>query len=162
MKFVRSGAKAAVLKLGAIVLLAAIAVGAYFGSKWLWGELAAYIRPGDATERKDLVNVFVLIGAGIVGTLTALAALLNAYFSRRNLQNARAALHRQRDLAERRAQDDALQAYLEQMGGLLTVHKLKEAQPEDAVALLARAQTLTVLGRLSAWGKRDLLLFVHG
>jgi uncharacterized protein YjbI with pentapeptide repeats len=152
--------------LGAVVLLGAIAAGAYFGGIWLWGELDAYIRPGDApgdvTERKDLVNVFVLIGAGVVGALTALAALLNAYFSRRNLQNAREALRQQRDLDERRAQDDALQAYLEQMGDLLTKHKLKEAKPEDTISLLAQAQTLTVLRRLDERRKRDLLLFVHG
>lgn len=128
----------------------------------LWGALDAYIRPGDATERKDLVNVFVLIGAGVVGTLTALAALLNAYFTRRNLRTAREALRQQRDLDERRAQDDALQAYLEQMGDLLTDHKLKEAQPDDAVALLAGAQTLTVLSRLDARRKGDLLFFVYG
>jgi hypothetical protein len=167
MNLVRRGAKAAVLVLGAIVLLAAIAVVAYFGGKWLWGELGAYIRPGDATERNDLVNIFVLISAGIVGALTALAALLNAYFTRRNLQNAREALRQQRDLDERHTQDDALQAYLKQMGELLTDHKLKEEQPREglpwnAVELLARAQTLTVLGRLDARRKRDLLLFIHG
>jgi hypothetical protein len=128
MKFVRNGAKAAVLVLGAIVLPVAVAVGAYFGGKWLWGELAAYIRPGDATERKDLVNIIVLIGAGIVGALTALCALLNAYFTRRNLQNAREAMRQQRELEDRqheleeqRSQEDALQSYFEQMGDLLAI-----------------------------------------
>jgi uncharacterized protein YjbI with pentapeptide repeats len=162
MVLVSQGAKAAVWVVGGTVLLAAIAVGLYFGGKLLWGELAGYIRPGDATERKDLVNIFVLIGAGIVGALTAFAALLNTYFSRRNLQNAREALRVQRKLDERRALDDALQAYLEQMGDLLTDHKLKNAQPDNAVALLARAQTLTVLGRLDGSRKGNLLVFVYG
>jgi uncharacterized protein YjbI with pentapeptide repeats len=168
MKFMRRGAKAAVLVLGAIVLLAAIAVGAYFGGKWLWGELAAYIRPGDATERKDLVNIFVLIGAGIVATLTALAALLNAYFTRRNLQNAREALRQQRNLEEQRAQEDTLQAYFEQMGKLLTEQNPTETKSEhDPIRLLARAQTLTSLERLDPMNirakrnKRLLLLFLY-
>jgi uncharacterized protein YjbI with pentapeptide repeats len=158
---VHRSAKATVWVLGAIVLLAALTVGAYFGGKWLWGELAGYIRPRTPTERKDLVNIVVLIGAGIVGTLTAFAAILNAYISSRNLQHAQEALRQERMLDERRAQDDALQAYFNQIGGLLTEHELKEAQPDDAVALLAQAQTLTVLRRLDGKRKRDLLQYVH-
>jgi hypothetical protein len=42
----------AVRILGAIVLIAIALVVAYFGGKWLWGELATYVRPDDATERK--------------------------------------------------------------------------------------------------------------
>jgi hypothetical protein len=115
-----------------------------------------------ATERKDLVNIIVLIGAGTVGALTAFAAILNAYISSRNLQNAQEALRQERALDERRSQDDALQAYFKQIGELLTDHKLKEAQPENAVSMLARAQTLTVLRRLDAERKKDLLLFLYG
>jgi hypothetical protein len=119
-------------------------------------------RPTTATERKDLVNIIVLIGAGTVGALTAFAAILNAYISSRNLQNAQEALRQERALDERRSQDDALQAYFKQIGELLTDHKLKEAQPENAVSMLARAQTLTVLRRLDAERKKDLLLFLYG
>jgi uncharacterized protein YjbI with pentapeptide repeats len=160
MNFVRRGAKVPVLVIGAILLLTAIAVGAYFGGKWLWGELAAYIRPGDATERKDLINTFILIGAGIVGALTAFAALLNAYFTRRNLQNAREALRQQRSLEGQRAQEDALQAYFEQMGGLLTEQDLINTGRED-VRQLAQAQSHTVLARLDGSRKGALLRFLH-
>jgi uncharacterized protein YjbI with pentapeptide repeats len=131
----------------------------------LWRVLFEYIDPATPTERKDLANIFVLIVAGVVGTLTALAAVGNLYISRRNLQNARATLHQQRELDERRAQDDALQSYFEQIGDLLTEHQLKRQNPDDDVSdvsRLARAQTFTVLGRLSAKRKRDLLLFIHG
>jgi hypothetical protein len=50
------------------------------------------------------------------------------------------------------------------MGDLLTDHQLKKERPgpDNAVALLARAQTLTVLGRLDARRKGELLLFVYG
>jgi uncharacterized protein YjbI with pentapeptide repeats len=161
MKLVRRGAKAAVLVLGAIVLLAALAVGAYFGGKWLWGELAAYIHPGDATERKDVANIFVLIAVGVVGFLTASAAIVNLYFSRRNLETAQQSLRQQRDLDERRAQEDALQAYFEQMGGLLTGHNLTGTDRQD-IRQLAEAQTFTVLARLDGPRKGLLVRFLHG
>ena len=79
-----------------------VVTSAWLGGKWLWVELETYIRPGTATERKDLANIFVLIAAGVIGALTAIAALGNLYFSRKNLQNAQAALRQQRDLDVRR------------------------------------------------------------
>jgi uncharacterized protein YjbI with pentapeptide repeats len=142
--------------------LAVVGSGVWFGTPLLWGVLTNYIDPQTPTERNDIVYIFVLGVAALVGTITALAAIWNAYLSRKNLQNAREALRQQRDLDERRAQDAALQAYLQQMGDLLTEHELKEANPEDAVSLLARAQILTVLGRLDEERKRELLLFLYG
>jgi hypothetical protein len=122
---------------------------------WLWEELVNYVDPRKPSDRKDAVNVFVLIGAGVVGFFTAIAALGNLYISRRNLQQ-------QRVLEGERAQDDALQAYYKQMGDLLTEHDLKKTKPEDDVALLARAQTLTVVRRLDASRKGDLVRFLYG
>jgi hypothetical protein len=123
---------------------------------WLWGVLAAYIQPTTPTDKKDLVNVFVLIAAGVIGALTAIAALGNLYISRRNLQQ-------QRDLDERRSQDAALQSYYEQMGKLLAEQGLmKTENKDDPLRLLARAHTLTVLGRLDGKRKKDVLLFVYG
>ena len=80
-----------------IVLLILIFIGV-----WLWEVLSRYIHPKTPTEKKDLVNIFVIIAAGVVGTLTAVAALGNLYISRRNLQNARDTLQQQRELDERR------------------------------------------------------------
>jgi uncharacterized protein YjbI with pentapeptide repeats len=163
MMLVRRGAiTAAVWVLGAIVLIAIAVVGVRFGGPRLWGVLDGYIDPRTPTERKDLVNILVLIGAGTVGALTALAALLNAYFSRRNLQNAREALRQQRDLDERRSQDDALQAYLEQMGDLLIAHNLSKSTSHDVVQQLAQAQTLTLLARLDKRRNGALIRFLQG
>jgi hypothetical protein len=134
-----------------VVLLAFIAL----ISTWLWGVVAHYVQPRTPSDRKDLVNVFVVIGAGVVGLLTATAAVGNLYISRRNLQQ-------QRDLEAERAQDDALQAYYKQVGDLLTEHDLKKTKPDDDVALLARAQTLAVVRRLDAKRKSDLVLFLYG
>ncbi len=123
--------------------------------------LAGYIQPKTPTNKKDLVNIFVLIAAGVVGSLTAIAAVGNLIVSRKNLQQ-------QHDLDERHAQDDALQAYYEQMGDLLTEHKLMETKDEnDPIRLLARAQTSTLLERLGSESSRakrkkgELVRFLH-
>ena len=149
-----------------LIAISLAAIGALFW--WLWGVLAGYIQPKTPTDKKDLVNVFVVIAAGVVGTLTAIAAVGNLIISRRNLQNAQATLQQQRDLDEQRAQDDALQDYFKQMGDLLTVHKLMETEnADDPIRLLARAQTLTLLERLGSETnrarkkKRELTLFLH-
>jgi uncharacterized protein YjbI with pentapeptide repeats len=135
----------------ALVFLQALS---FLAGSWLWEELVNYVDPRKPSDRKDLINVFVLIGAGVVGFLTAAAAVGNLYISRWNLQQ-------QRILEEERAQDDALQAYYSQLGGLLTEHDLKKTKPTDDVALLARAQTLTVVGRLDAMRKSDLVRFLY-
>jgi uncharacterized protein YjbI with pentapeptide repeats len=127
---------------------------------WLWEVIAHYVHPRTPSDRKDLVNVFVIIGAGVVGILTAIAALGNLYISRRNLQNAQATMRQQRDLEERRAQEDALQSYFEQMGGLLTDQDLINTDRED-VRQLAQAQSHTVLARLDGPRKGALLRFLH-
>ena len=49
--------------------------------------------------------------------------------------------------AERRARDDALETYLQDMTALLVDHELRKAQPSDDLSTVARARTLTVLNR---------------
>lgn len=122
----------------------------------LWGALSNYINPATATERKDVVNIFVLSAAGLVGSITALAAVGNLFFSGRNLQQ-------QRELDDRRAQDDALQKYFEQMGDLLTSHGLVNTEDENELPRsLARAHTLTVLRRLEGPGRKThVVLFLY-
>src|SRR5829696_3687820 len=56
----------------------------------------------------------------------------------------------ERDLAEQRAQDEALQAYLDQMSQLMLDRKLLEAEPGDPVHTLAQARTSTVILSLDA------------
>lgn len=129
----------------------------------LWGVLVDYINPGSsgATDRKDVVQVFALIIAGIVATTTAAVGLVNLYFSRRNSEHNQATLQQQRDLDARRAQDEALQAYFEQIGALLTEHNLADADGDSILRQLARAETVTVLRRLDASRKRDLVVFLQ-
>ena len=66
----------------------------------------------------------------------------------------------ERELARERAQDEALQAYLDQMNNLLLAHNLRDSEEYSEVRTLARARTLTVLGRLDSSRKRAALGFL--
>ena len=66
----------------------------------------------------------------------------------------------QQELAEQRARDEALQAYLNQMSGLLLERDLRKSDEDSEVRTLARARTLTVLGRLDPRGKIALMQFL--
>src|SRR5215217_7955969 len=66
----------------------------------------------------------------------------------------------ERELAEQRAQDEALQAYLDQMSGLLLERDLRASEKGSEVRTLARARTLTVLGRLAPSHKTALMQFL--
>jgi len=64
--------------------------------------------------------------------------------------------------AEKRAQDAALQAYLDKMSELLIDGKLhKKADPYDQTRITARARTLTILRQLDGEGKKNVLLFLR-
>jgi uncharacterized protein YjbI with pentapeptide repeats len=66
----------------------------------------------------------------------------------------------ERELAVRRAQDEALQAYLSQMGSLLLDKNLRESEEDSEVRTLARARTLTVLSRLDPSRKSAVMEFL--
>ena len=63
----------------------------------------------------------------------------------------------------KRAQDAALQAYLDQMSRLLTdaERPLHRAQPGDTLSIVARARTLTVLPRLNYERNARVLQFLY-
>jgi uncharacterized protein YjbI with pentapeptide repeats len=64
--------------------------------------------------------------------------------------------------AERRAEDDALEAYLNDMTDLLVDKGLREAQLGDDLSTVARARTLTVLNRLfRSVHNREVLRFLY-
>jgi hypothetical protein len=68
----------------------------------------------------------------------------------------------ERELTRQRAQDEALQAYLDQMGNLLLEKNLRESDEGSEVRTLARALTLTltVLGRLDPDRKTTVMQFL--
>jgi hypothetical protein len=71
---------------------------------------------------------------------------------------------REVEIAERRAQDEALQAYLDQMSGMLIPNtdqpSLYKARPADSLSSVARARTLTVLARLDGNRKARVVQFL--
>jgi uncharacterized protein YjbI with pentapeptide repeats len=67
----------------------------------------------------------------------------------------------ERELADQRTQDEALQAYLDQMSGLLLEKDLRASKEDSEVRTLARARTLTVLGRLSPSRNGALMRFLE-
>ena len=70
---------------------------------------------------------------------------------------------RELQIANERAQDEALQAYLDQMSQLLTDkdRPSRQAKEDDEVRTLARARTLTVLARLDGSRKWSVLMFLQ-
>ena len=99
--------------------------------------LVDYISPRGATGRKDAVQVYAVIVAGVIASIAAAVGLLNLRLTRRNLEQ-------QRELEAQRAQGTALQAYYEQIGKLITDVDLLKTQRKE-IRELARGQTLTVL-----------------
>jgi hypothetical protein len=67
----------------------------------------------------------------------------------------------ERYIEDQRAQDEALQAYFDQMSSLLLLEDLRESPVGSEVRTLARARTLQVLGRLDPYRKRSVLLFLN-
>ncbi len=154
----------------AALLAVAVGVGSLLGWwDWKtligWRALVDYIDPEDATGRKDAVQVYAVIVAGMVAAITTAVGLANLRLTRKNLEQQRdleqGRAREQRDLEEHRAQSAALQAYYEQMGKMLTEHDLGHNERED-IRLLARAQTFTVLESLEPPRKSRLLRFLIG
>ncbi len=68
---------------------------------------------------------------------------------------------RQQAIEDQRAQDVALQAYLDQMGALMLEENLRASEEGSEARTLARARTLTVLGRLDPKRKRSAVQFLY-
>jgi hypothetical protein len=67
---------------------------------------------------------------------------------------------RQRELEEQRAQDLALQSYLDQMSNLLLERNVRESEQGSEARTLARARTLTILPRLDPSRKTAVMQFL--
>jgi uncharacterized protein YjbI with pentapeptide repeats len=66
----------------------------------------------------------------------------------------------ERELAQQRAQDEALQAYLDQMSTLMLAKNLRNSEEGSEVRTLARARTLTVLRRLDGARRGSVVQFL--
>jgi uncharacterized protein YjbI with pentapeptide repeats len=104
-----------------------------------------------------LIPIMVALGTGWI--TWQLAKLENQRAQQaQKIENRRA--EAERELARERAQDEALQAYLSQMGSLLLEKDLRESAKDSEERTLARARTLTVLGRLDTSRKEEVMQFL--
>jgi hypothetical protein len=139
-----------------VAVLLALAVVALLGVV-LWKVLGIYIDPQTATERKYLVQSFVIVVAGGIWLLVGCGVVGVLYLSRRNLR-------RQLELEVQRAQQNALPAaYLNQMVRLLNDkdRPLRRSQRGDEVSILAKGLTLRVLPKLDGETKARVLLLLY-
>jgi uncharacterized protein YjbI with pentapeptide repeats len=67
----------------------------------------------------------------------------------------------ERELEKQRAQDAALQAYLDQMTQLMLDRDLRSSDQDSEVRTIARARTSTLLGSLDPNRKKDVLQFLY-
>ena len=127
---------------------ASIFLGFAYVYEWKWTGL---VKNPDFHKRTlwDWLNLLIV---------PAVLALGGYLFTRSEDRSTQAA-------AERRAQDDALQAYLDQMSDMLIPNKdqpsLYEAKLDDSLSSVARARTLTVLPRLDGDRKARVIQFLH-
>jgi uncharacterized protein YjbI with pentapeptide repeats len=115
-----------------------------------------------------LIVPLVLVVIGLVFTMLQDARQQDLENQRaeqaQKLENQRA--EAERELAVQNAQDEALQAYLDQMGTLLLERDLRSSTKDNATEdsqearTLARARTLTVLSRLDPSRKTAVLQFL--
>ena len=103
----------------------------------------------------------MLAAVSIPVAVVVMGSIFTASQSRSQQQAEEQRAQAQRDVEEQRAQDEALQAYLEGMGTLLLDKGLLDSQGRDEVRTLARARTLTVLGRINADRKRSVVHFLQ-
>jgi uncharacterized protein YjbI with pentapeptide repeats len=94
----------------------------------------------------DLLIVPFILGVG--------GAIGGYLFSRSENRNAQV-------IAERRAQDEALQSYLDQISELLLNRKLRDPEAGSEARTLARARTVTVFKRQDAAHNRSVLHFLR-
>ena len=118
---------------------------------WEWTEFG----------KKSGWNWLELLSALAIPVVLAVAGL---YFEtqldeRQRKSDARRA-QTEHQLEERRADDAALQAYLDQIGTLMLNKNLLESEPGDSAYTLAQARTSTAISRLDADHNRHVTRFL--
>ncbi len=117
-----------------------------------------YVAPTKPSERGYIVQSFVIVVAGGAGLLIGACVVGVLCLSR-----SRRSLRQLRELEERRAQENALPAYLDQMVRLLNDkdRPLRMAEGGDEGSIVAKGRTLSVLPRLDGESKARVLQFLY-
>jgi uncharacterized protein YjbI with pentapeptide repeats len=139
----------------ALGVLLGFLIGFGYGAKLEW---VGVIKDPAYKTVWDYLDVFLVPVA--VGVATA---WLTWEQNRRQQEADKAQRERDLEVERQRAQDAALEAYLDQMSQLLTGKErmLRSAQPDDNLSVVARARTLTVLTRLDGGRKGNVVQFLN-
>jgi uncharacterized protein YjbI with pentapeptide repeats len=105
-----------------------------------------------------LIVPLVLVGIGLLFEMQQAERQQALEEQQQALESRRA--EAERELAEQRAQDEALQAYLDQMSNLLLEKDLRTSEVNSEVRTLAQVRTLTVLERLDPSRKTAVMQFL--
>src|SRR5215218_10982859 len=121
----------------ALAVTVAVSYGIWLDWEWKamigWKALEGYINPDpdDTTGKKDAVQVYAVIVAGVIASITAAVGLLNLRLTRKNLEQQRELEAQRAEQQRELAQGTALQAYCEQIGKLLTDKDLLDTQRRE-------------------------------
>src|SRR5215211_4703743 len=119
---------------------------------WVWTQFG---------EKKlwDWLQLLSALAIPVVLTVAGFWYTSQQQRQQQHIEDQRAAA--EQDIEEQRAQDAALQAYLDQMSALMLHNNLRDSEEDSEVRRLARARTLTVLGRLGPDRKRTVVRFLY-
>jgi uncharacterized protein YjbI with pentapeptide repeats len=141
-----------------IALIGLIRLG--YHREWTGFGTAEISKPGDK-EIRPRKTLWDWLGLLIVPGVLALGALWFSWAQdnrQRVIEDRRAQAAQQ--VEEQRAQEEALQAYLDQMSDLMLNQDLRNSDTDSEVRTLAQARTATVIQRLDAEGNRSVIRFL--
>ena len=147
----------------ATVVVTAVVVLIRVGQHYQWTGFGESVRPkADNQEIQPRKTLWDWLQLFIVPLALAAIGLWFSAQQQAHQQEIEAkSAESQRQIEEQRAQDAALQAYLDQMSQLMLEVDLLDSKQDSAVRTLARARTLTVLTRLDSRRKGSVVQFLN-
>jgi hypothetical protein len=143
----------------ASLLFAAIFIGLAYNWEWTGFGESSYTKTKGDREIRPTKTLWDWLDLLIVPGMLVFVAFWLTSVQNSNQQASQATL--QRVIEEQRAQNTALQTYLDQMGNLVLEKDLANSEPAGPLQAIARAQTHTVLRSLGPEDKRIVVLFLH-
>ena len=149
--------------LGAATVVAAVVVLIRVGQHYQWTGFGESVQPKSDNQeiqpRKtlwDWLQLFIIPLA-----LATIGLWFSAQQDAHQQQIEKKRAMRDRQIEDQRAQDAALQAYLDQMSELMLERKLHDSEEGSEVRTLAQARTRTILTRLDGRRKGSVVQFLY-
>jgi uncharacterized protein YjbI with pentapeptide repeats len=147
----------------AAVVVAAVVVLIRVGQHYQWTGFGESVRPkADNQEIQPRKTLWDWLQLFIVPlALAAIGLWFSAQQDAHQQEIEKDRAKSDRHIEEQRAQDAALQAYLDQMSQLMLEGNLRRSKESSEVRTLARARTQTVLERLNSRRKGSVVQFLY-